>query len=93
MFASGQTPHPVTSALRPFSPFSVIDTAPRTGRSFSLPFDVIRQVRNATYQGIRAHYQLPACERHDRPQRALPLAKPLVVDESRRGLSPFNFGP
>jgi XRE family transcriptional regulator, fatty acid utilization regulator len=34
------------------------------------------------------------CERHDCPQRALPpLSKPLVVDESRRGLSPFNFGP
>jgi predicted transcriptional regulator/DNA-binding XRE family transcriptional regulator len=34
------------------------------------------------------------CERQHCPQRALPpLAKPLVVDESRRGLSPFSFGP
>ena len=34
------------------------------------------------------------CERRDCPQRALPpLAKPLVVDESRRAISPFSFGP
>jgi predicted transcriptional regulator/DNA-binding XRE family transcriptional regulator len=34
------------------------------------------------------------CERPDCPQRALPpLAKPLVVDESRRGVSPFAFAP
>ena len=34
------------------------------------------------------------CERYECHQRALPpLAKPLVVDESRRGLSAFSFGP
>jgi XRE family transcriptional regulator, fatty acid utilization regulator len=34
------------------------------------------------------------CERPDCPQRALPpLAKPLVIDESRRGVSPFTFAP
>ncbi len=34
------------------------------------------------------------CERPDCSQRALPpLAKPLVVDESRRGVSPFAFAP